>query len=511
MTIKSAALYARVSSKAQAEHGHSLGTQISACKDKAVELGAENIKEYIDDGYSGAYLERPALDSLRDAIHDKIHDAVIVFDPDRLSRNLAHQLLLTEEFEKRGAKLVFVSTEIQDTPEGRMLYQMRGVFAAYEREKFRERSMRGRRSMAKKGLVVQDSYVYGYDFDKENRRYVINEAEAKIIRLIFQLYLSQEVGGLNKISQYLNIHNVPSPQGKLWHISAVRDILMRRMYIGEFYAGRYYHTKTDATHEVRIQRPQSEWIKIEVPAIVTEEEIEKAAVLLEEHKKVIYNHYATAPVILSGLLYCEKCHHRCFVKHGRLNPDGSRARYYHCRKADRFGKMPDCNARMLPTELLDDLVWQAVEEICQSKTRLVQYIGEHRRSGRPKKVRINPAKEIQAKLSRLATERKTVMQWYSKNLIEQSEATEKLQSIRQQEEALKEKLATVKDTDGEERKTLDAEDICREVRECAADYESRRRVLRAVVDKVYAYRTDKSTSLKIPYKISIRIIFKPIT
>ena len=53
-----AAIYARVSTAAQAEHGYSLETQIEACKQKAISLGATSIKEYIDDGYSGAYLER---------------------------------------------------------------------------------------------------------------------------------------------------------------------------------------------------------------------------------------------------------------------------------------------------------------------------------------------------------------------------------------------------------------------------------------------------------------------
>ena len=80
------AIYARVSTAAQAEKGYSLETQVEACKQKALSLGAASIKEYVDDGYSGAYLERPALDSMRDAVSAKLHDCIIIYDIDRLSR-----------------------------------------------------------------------------------------------------------------------------------------------------------------------------------------------------------------------------------------------------------------------------------------------------------------------------------------------------------------------------------------------------------------------------------------
>ena len=87
------AIYARVSTEQQAEKGYSISTQIEACQKKAMELGADTIKVYKDDGYSGAYLERPALDSLRDALAAGLHDTVIVYDTDRLARDTMVLLL----------------------------------------------------------------------------------------------------------------------------------------------------------------------------------------------------------------------------------------------------------------------------------------------------------------------------------------------------------------------------------------------------------------------------------
>jgi site-specific DNA recombinase len=508
MTIKSAALYARVSSKLQAEHGHSLESQIAACQEKAKEIGAETVKEYIDDGYSGAYLERPALDNLRDAVRDKLYDAVIVYDPDRLSRNLAHQLLLTEEFEKLGAKLIFVSTELKDTPEGKMLYQMRGVFAAYEREKFRERSMRGRRSMAKKGLIVQDSHVYGYDFDKENRRYIINEAEAKIIRLIYDLYINQKIGGLSAILRYLNENNIPSPMGKRWGKATLRDVLSRRMYAGEYHSGRIYHTNIDANHERKILRPKSEWIQIDVPAILPKADVDRAIALLEANKTGKFNKYETEPVLLQGLIYCLLCGRLCTVASGQHRQKkkkvlDNRLRYYSCKRTDYYGAKSICPARLLPARELDELVWNTLKEICKSKTSLAKYI-----KAKPKQTVKPPSTEkLKAKLERLATERKTVMTWFSKNLIDQDEATEKLAAIRQQEDSIKKKLSAVAIQEPEPE-PIDLDGIVRAIRDCPDDVLSRREILRSIVDRVYAKRTDTNKQWRLPKSFQIKIVFK---
>lgn len=134
--IITAGIYVRVSTSEQAEQGYSIQTQIKACKDKAYELGAIDIFEYADEGFSGAKLDRPAMTKLRDDIRKDKLDIIICYDPDRLARNLAHQLLITDEIEKYCREgLIFVSVSFENSPEGRLFYSMRGAFSAYEREK----------------------------------------------------------------------------------------------------------------------------------------------------------------------------------------------------------------------------------------------------------------------------------------------------------------------------------------------------------------------------------------
>lgn len=98
-----AAIYVRVSTDQQAEKGYSIDTQLEACRKCAMELGAENIEEFIDDGYSGGFIDRPELTRLRESLARKEIDVVIAYAPDRLARKMIHLLIISEEIVKAGA------------------------------------------------------------------------------------------------------------------------------------------------------------------------------------------------------------------------------------------------------------------------------------------------------------------------------------------------------------------------------------------------------------------------
>lgn len=136
-------IYTRVSTEEQAKSGYSLSEQIRACRAKV--RNASEVFEYIDEGVSGKFLDRPALTKLRNDVRDGLIDRVICLDPDRLSRKLMNQLIISEELEKK-AKLVFVNGEYARTPEGMLFYQMRGAIAEFEKAKINERMSRGRRA-----------------------------------------------------------------------------------------------------------------------------------------------------------------------------------------------------------------------------------------------------------------------------------------------------------------------------------------------------------------------------
>ena len=232
-----------MSTEEQAKHGFSLEHQLRECKRVASkDFSGQDIEflEYTDDGYSGEYLERPNLTKLRQDFKNGMVDHVFCYDLDRLARNLVHQLILDAEFSKKG--LSFVVGDYQNTPEGKMFFQMRGAIAEFEKAKINERMSNGRKTKALKGQVVKNYHVFGYEFDKVLNQMVINESEAEIVRFIFDAFTGKQNGfkGINGIAKHLTEQGIPTKKGNVtWHRQVVRQILMSKTYIGEFYQNRW--------------------------------------------------------------------------------------------------------------------------------------------------------------------------------------------------------------------------------------------------------------------------------
>ena len=126
-------LYARVSTDVQEARG-SIGSQLEVLREWAAREGHQIVAEYKDDGYSGAHLNRPGLDALRDAAEQGFIEGVLCLTPDRLARAYAYQYLVLEEFERHQVPVLFTDAPALDSdPQVRLLTQMQGVIAEYER------------------------------------------------------------------------------------------------------------------------------------------------------------------------------------------------------------------------------------------------------------------------------------------------------------------------------------------------------------------------------------------
>ncbi|MEX1018731.1 MAG: recombinase family protein [Litorilinea sp.] len=140
-------------------------------------------------------------------------DVLIVREIDRLSRSLAKQLIIEQELKKQNVEIEYVMGDYPDTPEGNFMRHIRATVAEYEREKINERVIRGRYSKVKAGSVFVSGHApLGYKLVQENNQYrfEIEEAEAEVVRMIYNLYLS----GLSarKIAVRLSDLGVPSIQ-----------------------------------------------------------------------------------------------------------------------------------------------------------------------------------------------------------------------------------------------------------------------------------------------------------
>src|SRR6266513_5676861 len=166
---KMAAIYARVSTDRQKDQ-ETIASQTTALLEHAQANQYAVPPEWIfeDDGYSGSVLVRPGLERLRDLIAEGAIETVLVYGPDRLSRNYAYQVLLLEEFDRHGAAVVFLKAPVADTPEQKLLVQFQGMIAEYERAQIAERCRRGKRHRANAVLVnVLSRAPYGYRYVKK--------------------------------------------------------------------------------------------------------------------------------------------------------------------------------------------------------------------------------------------------------------------------------------------------------------------------------------------------------
>ena len=144
MSTIQAALYARVSSERQAT-AQTIASQLAALHERVTVDGyvLPEAMQFLDDGYSGTTLVRPALERLRDLVAAGAVDRLYIHSPDRLARKYAYQVLLVDEFHRAGVEVVFLNRELGRSPEDDLLLQVQGMLAEYERAKIIERHRRG--------------------------------------------------------------------------------------------------------------------------------------------------------------------------------------------------------------------------------------------------------------------------------------------------------------------------------------------------------------------------------
>jgi site-specific DNA recombinase len=286
------ALYARVSSQKQADDKtiesqlHELAARIH---NDGLTLADEHI--FRDDGYSGAELQRPALEELRDRVAASLIDRLYIHSPDRLARKMAHQALLLEEFAKHDCEVVFLNQQgLPNSPETNLLIQMQGMIAEYEREKILERTRRGRRHAAAAGRVsVFAGAPYGYQYVSKAQgdgqaRWEIDPLESHNVRLMFDL-VGRHGCTLSQVVRELAARGIRSRTGKPhWDRATIRGILINPAYYGQARYGRERLTlrkpgKRAKRGDPRIPRKAkvtaatypTEHIVITVPAIVEED------------------------------------------------------------------------------------------------------------------------------------------------------------------------------------------------------------------------------------------------
>lgn len=370
------AIYARVSTEEQMTKGYSIGNQIEECKKK---IGYKECLVFTDDK-PGEVLDKPGLNELRSNVQAGVVTQIVCYDPDRLSRKLMYQLMLDDEFRKKGVDMVFVNGEYARTPEGQLFFSLRGAVAEFEKEKIKQRTKGGKIQKAKQGKVLGNYHLFGYDFkrhDAKNGEYVINSEQAKVVKMIFDYFTepTSPFKGINGIAKHLTEIGIPTARGgKVWHRQVVRQILMNISYTGKHPHNRYdsegdYVRKQSGETSKQKVRPMEEWIFVEIPSIISEEQFNTAQELLKESRRR-YTKSSVNQYLLSGLLRCKDCGN---TMTGRKEKWWDTHKFMYSDSKNTAGaKNPGCGNR-ISVEELDEVVWSNISDLLNNPEKIAAY------------------------------------------------------------------------------------------------------------------------------------------
>jgi site-specific DNA recombinase len=352
-----------VSTRKQEEEGTSLDTQEERCRAYAEGRGWQIVAVYREQHTGAELWERPMLTEARELIRDGAADILLSYAVDRLSRKQTHLAIVVEDIESAGGALAFVTEDFEDSSIGTFLRNTVVFAAEFEREKFAERSARGRRARATHGKLLPGCRpLYGYqwrpvpegtppEFAKKLERAAldIDPKTAPVVQGIFEAILAG--GTLYSIASDLTKAGIPTPRGNTrWGTSTVRTILHHPHYMGAAAALRDWHNGYLASEARAVPMPPDT-----VPALVSEEDWHAVQRILLANKERAprNNRNPEAYLLRGGFVRCGIC--GAAMQIGTIRKG---VYVYRCGRGSRPGQA--CGHHAIRTPILDAAAWDKV-------------------------------------------------------------------------------------------------------------------------------------------------------
>lgn len=400
-------IYARVSTRGQAERGYSLRQQEEKCREVAESKGIVIVDVFIDDGYSGATLDRPEMNRCRESVRNGALDILIAQDGDRISRDRVDYTLLEMEFEQHDSKLWALDEPDDDSAEGMLSKEIRRAVKSWERTKFAERSQRNRLQRAKEGKLLPSRLPnYGFVYNADKSAYVVNEDTMPVVKRIFEMVADGET--LYSIADTLDADGVPRPDpskpGK-WSTKVLKRFILDDVYrphdhddldelvrLGrmrsdvavraETPCGVWYFNRrsTETVAKKRLgqsTRDKSQWVAVPVvDAGMPFEVVARARMNVLGNRKAAdtERHFWQ---LSGGIMFCECCGRRMSTHSSsyarKRTNDRAWRHYYRCQQSARY---PDLcsNRKHLNAENTERMVWDFVRDYLANPEEVVNQI-----------------------------------------------------------------------------------------------------------------------------------------
>jgi site-specific DNA recombinase len=408
---KRAILYARVSTDEQARSGFSLAQQLEALRDYAAREGYEVLEELQDAGQSGASLERPGMDRVRDLVASLGYGGVSVVlaqDRDRFAREPAYHYLLRREFEECGAKMRALNDRGDDSPEGDLTDGILDQIAKFERAKTAERTRRGKLRRVREGkIMATHTPKYGFRYTEDRIGYEVDPEKMAVVRRIFDM-VGAEGKTLYAVKKILDREGVPTPgRARYWSKPFIRSRILDDVYkphthaeIREIVAPEvaapldpekrygiwYYNVTRKQTRQVaeigpdgsrvypkRSQvsvKPRSEWIAVPVPdSGIPRDLVDAARDALKDNRRSASRKHRFWE-LAGGITRCGGCGRVMYRNTVTNTTTTNRKNYYYRCPTRRDDGMEACDVTNRRADRLEAEVWASVRAILSDPDRL---------------------------------------------------------------------------------------------------------------------------------------------
>ena len=344
--MKTAVIYARYSSDTQTEQ--SIEGQLRVCNEYAARNQITILDTYIDRAMTGTNDNRPDFQRMIKDSNQKLWDYVIVYKLDRFSRNKYEATIHKHTLANNGTKLLSAMENIPDTPEGIILESLLEGMNQYYSAELAQKVQRGLKESYLKGQFTGGCQIYGYDVvDKRN---VINEQEAEIVREVFTRF-SQGYTGVD-IAKDFKERNVRTKKGVLIDVKKIYKMIGNTKYVGKVQHGDTIYTNI-------------------YPAIIDEITWQKVQNMRQSYRHSDIRKQDSYEYILSGKTFCGYCKERLVGVSGRKNKHTKIYRYYHCltqrRKKDNICHLKSRNKESFEDEVMD-ITWKVLSNNNNLKT-----------------------------------------------------------------------------------------------------------------------------------------------
>src|SRR5918993_1683668 len=483
-----AILYARVSTDEQARSGYSLAQQLEALREYAAREGYEVLEEVQDAGHSGATLEQPGMDRVRDLVAAGGVSAVLAQDRDRIAREPAYHHLLKGEFEEHGTKIRAMNDRGDDTPEGELTDGILDQLGKFERAKTAERSRRGKLRKAREGKVIAiHTPNYGFRYNATRDGYEVDEEAMRVVRRIFRM-VGAEHSTLYAVKRTLERENVPTPGGaRFWHAKCIRNYLSEDVYkphsrdeimamvgVGQMSASVAAGLDPNKTYGIwwfnrrrtrrtqvsvlgnngertyrkkghYVQRPKEDWVAVPVPESGIPREWVDAARDTLRGNSVPSSAGRRVWEISGEIAKCKECGRNMMI-HSVMAPRAKGRRfYYRCRSRSRDGAGGCVHRKCHRADEVEPRVWNLISSLLKDPGRLkagFEEMIEQERAG----LRGDPEQEAKTwleKLSEVDQERRGYLRLAAKGVLTDEELDEALAELEETRETAEKELRTI--------------------------------------------------------------------